>query len=427
VRGAIVALFALAACHAEPKGPARATNLILISIDTLRADRLGCYGAARATSPALDAFAARSVRFERAYAAAPWTLPSHVTMLSGLLPETHGVDQPDLRPGAGTRLLAEVLRAAGYYTFANTDGGWLGADYGLDRGFLAFQDGDRELAATLADVRERIDAVHGERPFFAFVHTYDVHCPYTPGPPYDALFASADAEPIETAGRCGNPDYNALDVSAAQARFLADRYDGGIRRADDALGPFLAFLEERGVLRDTVVVLTSDHGEEFLDHGRIGHEESVYPELLHVPLLVYVPGGAARACAEPVGLVDLAPTLVELLGLAALDDVDGRSLVPLLDGAELAPRALHAELAWKRRLEAWIDGTTQIVSSADGLERYDLARDPLARANLADGATAAELALLRARVRSGRPRVPLAALPGPDTRRALEAFGYAGR
>jgi arylsulfatase A-like enzyme len=407
----------------------RGPNLILISIDTLRADRLGCYGAARTTSPALDAFAAQAVRFERAYAAAPWTLPSHVTMLSGLLPSTHGVELPDLRPGPATRLLAEELRDAGYYAFAHTDGGWLGTDFDLERGFHAFHDADRDLADVVADVRREIAAVHGRRPFFAFVHTFDVHCPYTPGEPYDAMFTTPGAEPIETAGRCGNPHYNAVGVTPAQARFLADRYDGGVRRADDALAGLFAFLADEGVLRDTVVVVTSDHGEELREHGRIGHEESVYPELLHVPLLVRAPGVAPRSIPTPVGLVDLAPTLLDLLGLPPLPDVDGRSLRAAIEGDALPPRPIRAELEWKRTLAAWIDGDVQLVVAPDGVERYDLARDPLAQHPLPTTAEEAAEALrrLEATLETARPRDPLPALPGPEALDRLRDLGYVGR
>jgi len=411
-----------------PGDPGGARNLIVISIDTLRADRLGCYGAERATSPALDAFAAGAVRFERAYAAAPWTLPSHVTMLSGLLPSVHGVDQPDLRPGRDTRLLAEVLRDAGYYTFAGTDGGWLGADFDLDRGFRAFDDADVDFEARLDRALERIDAVHGVRPFFAFLHTYDVHCPYTPGAPYDGMFASDGARAIETEGRCGNPDFNLLDLDAAEARFLADRYDGGIRRADDALGEFLAELEARGVLDDTVVVVTSDHGEEFLEHGRIGHEGSVYPELLHVPLVVRAPGVEPGVRAEPVGLVDLVPTVLELLDVAPPDDLDGASLAGALRGEPASARPVHAELAWGRTLAAWIDGETLFVVSDERVERYDLASDPLAARDLStdDAATAARIDALRARLRPASARTPLPALPGREAAEMLERLGYVG-
>ncbi len=420
----------LPACGAGPEGGPR--NLILISIDTLRADRLGCYGYGRDTSPALDRFAAGAALFERAYAAAPWTLPSHVTLLSGLLPATHGVDQPDLRPGADTRLLAEVLRDAGYYTFAHTDGGWLGADFDLDRGFLAFEDEDRELADTLARVRAAIAEVHGKRPFFAFVHTYDVHCPYFPGAPYDAMFASPGAQPLETAGRCGNPDFNARGVSAGEALFLSDVYDGEVRKADEALGGFFAFLEQEGVLMDTVVAFVSDHGEEFGEHGRIGHEESVYPELLRVPLIVRAPGVRAQRLADPVSLVDAAPTLLALAGAPALERIDGRSLAPLLAGRaapDPAPRVLEAELAWKAELHAWIQGSTQWIEGKGRLERYDLAADPLAAHDLApldagEPAFAAARAAVPARA---PPRKPLPALPGEEARRELERIGYAGR
>ncbi|MCZ6598713.1 MAG: sulfatase [Planctomycetota bacterium] len=359
----LLALALLSGCADEgaPDGP----NLILISIDTLRADRLGCYGYERDTSPAIDALAERGVLFRTAIAESSWTLPSHVTMLSGLYPSTHGVERPERRPGSGTRLLAERLRDAGWTTFAITDGGWLSPAFGFARGFLDYR---AELAGTEAHVNELIQRIEpllgGERPFFAFLHTYDVHCPYDPPEPYASLFRSEERAEIETAGRCGNPHFNAMDLDAGEARFLSDRYDGSIRRVDDALRGLFDLLEERGALEDTVVVLTSDHGEEFLEHGRIGHERTLEREVLFVPLIVVAPGLGPRVETHPVGLVDIVPTVLELLGLPAAADVEGQSLVRLArgeaaDGEYLPYR--YSELDWKASLVSWSNGETHVV------------------------------------------------------------------
>ena len=402
-------------------------NLILISIDTLRADRLGCYGYDRDTTPALDAFAEQSVRFERAYAPSSWTLPSHVSLLSGLLPSTHGTNQPDLRPGAETALLAEVLRDAGYYTFAHTDGGWISSDFDLDRGFLAFDGRDRDAEQMLAEATEALSAVHGKRPFFAFLHTYDAHCPYTPGPPWDGMFESDGAAEIATEGRCGNPHFNTEGVSPAEAAFLSDRYDGGVRRVDEALAKFLAFLKETGVLRDTVVVITSDHGEEFLEHGRIGHEGTLYHELIAVPLLLSAPGVSAATHTDPVSLVDLAPTLLELLDIGAPTDLDGRSLAPLLRGQALPPRPVEVQLDWNAELTAWVDGTLHLIEGPGKLELYDLANDQVEMNNLAGETRGIQLLQRLESTRAPtRRRAPLPALPGAETAKQLSGLGYSG-
>lgn len=323
--------------------------MLVVSIDTLRADRLGCYGYARDTSPALDRLAReRAVRFTHALAEASWTLPSHVTMLSGLHPLTHGVRRPEEAPADEVALLAERLGET-HYTFAITDGGWLSETWGFARGFDSFHAQDRDIERSVEAMLEYARHRRGKGPWFAFLHTYDVHCPYDPPPPYAGKYRSAGAEPIEVAGRCGNPHFNAMTLTPGQALTLSDRYDEDVRRVDDALGLLFAAFDELDLWEDTVVIVTSDHGEEFLEHGQIGHERTLSREVLSIPLLVAAPGLAARTVEEVVGLADLVPTVLELAGLAPGERLDGRSLVPLLRGQPDLGREpwVLSELAWQ--------------------------------------------------------------------------------
>jgi arylsulfatase A-like enzyme len=282
-RQILVALPALALLSCT-NAPGRGRyNLVIVSIDTLRADRVGAYGYERETTPRLDAFAARGALFEHVVAECSSTQPSHLTMLSGLYPSTHGVVQPSLLPGPHTRLLAQMLREAGYRTLGMTDGGYVDAQRGFSRGFEVFDDREKGLAAALGASLEAMAGYgEGER-FFHFLHTYDVHCPYDPDPAFARMFRSADSQFVQTTGRCGNPDYNAMRLSSGQVELLSNRYDASIREADASLGAYLAELESRGRLQNTIVVVTSDHGEEFNEHGQIGHERSLYRELLLVP------------------------------------------------------------------------------------------------------------------------------------------------
>ncbi len=376
----------------------RPLNLLLISIDTLRADRLGCYGYERETSPELDRFARdHAVRFARAVVEAPWTLPSHVTLLSGLHPLRHGVSLPEHAPAREIEFLAQTLHAAGYYTFAFTGGGWISPDFGFDRGCDSFQGSELDCADNVRKVIDTIRHRSSRGPWFGFLHTYEVHCPYDPPEPYFSMFASEEAEPIEVAGRCGNPDFNALPLSVGQVRYLSDRYDGSIRSVDLALGSLFAFLEENGALEDTVVVITSDHGEEFGEHGRIGHERSLQREVLGVPLLVAAPGIAARTIPNRVGLADVAPTVLDLLGIPGPSH-DGRSLVPLLRaGAPPGPDEPRiSALAWKEDLLSILcDGDHLILDrSRDSSLLFDLEADPGERG---EGPTQAETEVERLR------------------------------
>ncbi|MEW6071640.1 MAG: sulfatase [Planctomycetota bacterium] len=411
-------------------------NLLLISIDTLRADRLGCYGYARDTSPALDRFAAGSVLFRDVAAPSPWTIPSHVSLLSGLAPATHGVELPTQVPAADVTMLAERLSAAGYYCFAITDGGWLSKERGFGRGFRAFHDQDQEFSRTLREAEAYVRHRTPEGPWFGFLHTYDVHCPYDPAEPYRSMFVTPGRAELDARGKCGSPHFNAMGLDAAQAIYLSDLYDGGIRAADAALGEFFAHLEASGALASTVVVVTSDHGEEFLEHGRIGHEESLFRELLQVPLIVRMPGRRPAAIDTPVGLVDLAPTLLELAGAGEAPDLDGRSLGPLLRGEPIPPAAARlSTLRWKRSLDSWLlPGTHLIVDRDRGTAQlFDLAADP-AEEHDASAADPARLAALRDALDAALADLHRAQRSPPGDRtfstaeqEVLEKLGYAGR
>jgi arylsulfatase A-like enzyme len=349
--------------------------VLVVSIDTLRADRLGCYGYGRDTSPALDRFGReRAVRFAQAVAEAPWTLPSHVTMLSGLHPLTHGARRPEESPADEVALLAELL-ADSHYSFALTDGGWLSELWGFARGFDSFHAQDRDVERGVEAVLEYVRHRQGKGPWFGFLHTYDLHCPYDPPPPYAGRYHSAGAEPIEVAGRCGNPHFNAQGITPGQALTLSDRYDEDVRRVDDALATLFAAFDELGLWEDTLVIVTSDHGEEFLEHGQIGHERTLSREALSIPLLVAAPGLAPRVVAEVVGLADLVPTVLELTGRPARA-LDGRSLVPLLRGEPDRQREpfVLSELAWQVERVARTSATErdEIEPSAMVIDRHGL-------------------------------------------------------
>ena len=311
-------------------------NVLLVSLDTVRPDRLGCYGYARVTSPAIDAeLAARGTLFTRAFASFPSTAGSHATIMTSLDPCAHGfvdtMQPPALRADAPT--LAELLRGHGYETAAITEDGWLLVRLGFGRGFGTYVEyswPDAEAngssagaAATFATALEWIEA-HRSLPWFAFVHTYQTHHPYLPPAGY-----------LERIG-----------ASATRAT-TSDEYDAEIRYTDDVLGGLLAGLERLGLGARTVVVLLSDHGEQFGEHGLEGHGNALWDTILRVPLIIRAPGRvpAAERIDAPVGLIDVLPTILDLLGLPPYAQAQGRSLVPLLRGGELPERTLFAEVA----------------------------------------------------------------------------------
>ncbi len=334
---------------------------ILISIDTLRADHLGCYGYSRDTSPFIDSLAARGAVFENAYAQLPGTLPSHMSMFTGLYPAEHGVYPPNGVLSEEIKTLPEILSAGGFRTAGHTEGGYVDGSYGFARGFAEFNDESYEVECdverTLARGMDFLERLGESERFFLFLHTYAVHDPYpdvrlpdnfhfpmkTYGKPFWPGGLPADA--VEPTG----PHLAELNRRGAMPReeildYYRAVYDAQIRYLDDLLRDFFARLESLGLSDDVTVVITSDHGEEFAEHGRLLHEQ-VYREALHVPLIVLHPGLAeGRRVPELVESIDIAPTLMELAGVEPPAPVSGRSLLPLLTGsAPDGPREAYAE------------------------------------------------------------------------------------
>lgn len=340
-------------------------NVVLVSIDTLRSDRLSLYGHSRLTSPALDAWAGDAVVFENAVASSPWTLPSHVSIFTGIDAHRHGVNFDTPAPAALVTL-AELMRAAGYATLAVTGGGFVHPQYGFAQGFDSYRSfsarigGEDELDMGIEGALDLVGR-YRDRPFLLFFHTYEVHSPFQPRMPYFSRFTGlADGPmvgvaqlPVDaengfldddrrlTVVRKGKPDRLLNDDEIDLALAL---YDAGIAYTDAALGRLLQRLEELGLDRRTVVVITADHGEMFGEHDLFNHV-CLYDENLKVPLVIYDPSRrrAGQRISEQVRSIDILPTLLDLTGIEPPPGIDGVSLVPLMEGRAL-PEA--AGLAW---------------------------------------------------------------------------------
>jgi hypothetical protein len=322
----------LAACAPAPAAPPR-RNVVLISLDTLRADRMSLYGAARATTPAIDRLAASGVAFTSAYSPSPWTLPAHAAMLTGRYPSALSRDPEDpLYTLAPT--LAAVLGAQGWATAAVTGGAFVSAAFGADRGFDTFAEG------TVDDAVARLEALAPD-PFFLFFHTYAAHMPYS-----DRRFVrDGEGERLADLYRGSQPEWEPLHLrlcctgfvpTAAEHDFLLRLYDGGVAAADEMVAALVAALHRLDVFDETIVIVTSDHGEEFWDHtGRAAyHGHTLYRELLRIPLVWFETGlrDAGQRRGEDVHLVDVVPTVLARLGVPAPSALDGVDLSPLLDG-----------------------------------------------------------------------------------------------
>jgi len=378
------------------RAAAPSKNLVLVSIDTLRADLLGCYGSPRPTSPTLDALAARGVLFETALAAAPWTLPSHASLLTGRYPSRIGVQRAGATLPADVPTWAAWLRERGFATLGIVNSRWLEARSGLDRGFAHHhwveENVRRREPSSVGEIAAAWLSLDPPEPFFLFLHLYDLHSDYSSLPSYERMFKTPYAGRIDgstrqlRAIREGHLKLRKGDV--AQLRNL---YAAGIRQLDDVLARLVRVLEEQGLTERTFLVLTSDHGEEFREHGSVLHGRTQFDEVLRVPLVFVGPGlPAGVRVREPVSLVDVMPTALALLGQPAPAAVDGVDLSPLWEGsgASLGERFLFGEADWRNEEDGslrWVrQGSFKLIHDRRNGERrlYDLIHDPREQVNV---------------------------------------------
>jgi len=401
-------------------------TVLLLTVDTLRADRVGCYGRSDAGTPAIDTLAAEGVRFDAAQTTAPLTLPAHASLLAGRTLPAHGVfDNGTFALPEGIPVLAEAFEKAGWATGAFISSPVLARRYGLARGFVRYDDeirreqgqsgivmyyderpGTETVARALAWLKEQ-----GDKPTLLWVHLWEPHAPYIPPP------AFAAAHP-------------------------GDPYQGEVAAADAALAALVSGIEREGRRGRLLVVVAADHGEGLGEHGEPTHGVFLYRQTMQVPLVVSGPAWGVRrdaAVVEPVSLADVAPTLLELVGLPPLPGADGYSLAPALTGkggpparpGVLAESHLpQLEFGWSG-LRAIVHGDQKLID-APRPELFDLARDPEEATNLADG-RAAETAALREAGTDLLRRARAGALEGGSARSAtseelaqLQSLGYAG-
>jgi arylsulfatase A-like enzyme/Tfp pilus assembly protein PilF len=404
--------------HAPPP------SVVLITIDTVRADHLGCYGYRRIETPSIDQLASEGIRFEHAYAQVPLTLPSHTVIMTGTYPMFNGVR--DLTsPGLTTTLptLAEIFQKNGYRTAAFVSSFVLNSMWGLKRGFEVYDDetdqargassspsllerrGDRTMERALA----WLDS-HADRPFFLWVHLYDPHSPYRPPEPYFS-------------------------------RYAGHLYDGEIAFDDAQLALLFARLRQLKLYDGALIVLTSDHGESLGEHGEAEHGFFIYNATVHVPLIVKLPGAShgSRVVADPAGLVDLAPTIAELCRIPRrfTQSFQGHPLVGVQEheGAPSAP-AVYAESYYPRNTFGWHELRALITSqykyiNTTRAELYDLERDSDEMHDLAAGQSALAAALRdELQALEGRfTNTSLAQNPSPldsETLEKLRSLGYVG-
>lgn len=418
----------------QPDAPSRADrrpNVIVISIDTLRADRMSLFGGPRPTTPAIDTFAERCLVFDAAWSNGAYTLPSHMSLFTGQVPSLHGVQGADRRPDpARSPLLAQALSARGYTTRAFTGGGFVDPDFGFGRGFDAYGTADPMVNTESVRLAKDVQSIpgvdlellrdsdmsrvtgwleaHQNEEFMLFLHTYVAH---QFDPSERSIEATGQADTL--AGGLATHT-NALQLlfnmgeggTPEDFEDLTGLYDASVREADTGVGRLFDKLTELDLLEDSIVVIVSDHGKELGDHGKVGHGHSLYEEMVHVPLLLFIGDRAAVERGEfapghsdqPVSLVDVVPTLFEALDIAPRSALSGQSLLHRLPDREVLAEVQNLAVKFALRRGShktiWSPlGLDTFIKNDVERESYDLAADPLEERPL--GTSDAELAHLR--------------------------------
>ncbi|MFG0320096.1 MAG: sulfatase [Planctomycetota bacterium JB042] len=442
---ALGALLLGASCS---KAPDARPSFLLISIDTLRADHVGCYGYERDTTPHLDALAARGYRFDQCATVSENTLISHASMFTGLTAVAHGTTYV----GDGRvlhdnyRTIAEDFRDAGYQTAGfNSHGAWLNEAYGMAQGFETFVHGHDDADALLPKVEEWLAKRDRSKPFFVFLHLFDVHSdvvgrPYQAKPPHLGRWTSDYAGEFtdwETRKPSGSNFLNAvnagkIELSPEDDRYLVDQYDEGLATLDERLGRFLDELDG-DVKRTTWITVTSDHGEEFGEHGKYMHG-TVFDGIQRVPLIVVPPEvekdrlGPPRVLEPQVRIVEIRPTLASLAGLAPPAYCEGNDLVPFLAGESTLPPdcpGIFKRHALRYNGLKLIPPRTLFDLRADPGETANVATERAEdvdrmRARFQDLVASGEAK--RAQVYAGAPEI--SPTEDPERRAQLEALGY---
>jgi len=412
----------------------RPPNVLLISIDTLRADHLGCYGYEKDKdiTPNLDALSHESIKFDRTIAQAPSTLPSHASIFTSMIPSHHGAFfTRKAAISSNTPTLTECLKDQGYATVSWNGGGQVAAEYGIAKGFDLYQEkSGANFPEIVTPAIEWLDT-HRQEPFFMFLHTYQVHHPYTPD--------TGDLAFVEGVYTGSLPSHTSVEllkdinkgrrtITPADQQHIIYTYDAEIHAMDRTLGKLIAYLKEHNLYDNTLIVFTADHGEEFNEHGKMGwHSHTLFDELLHVPWMMKLPGKrfGGMVIEEQVRSIDIAPTILDAIDVPLKSKVEGQSLMAWIEKGErevlpaISQRDLPHRLPTSLRMPDFKIIQNQI---------YDLANDPGETVNLRKERPEIFTALadMRQAILQQHPieGSPGTAVTTPETEKTLRSLGY---
>jgi choline-sulfatase len=369
-----------------------APNVILLSVDSMAARHLSCYRYHRRTSPCIDALAGSGVLFENVITQANWTKPALASMLTSLYPSVHKTDS---KGEAGDRInvqdkrqanvlddrfrtMAQEFHDAGFRTAGFSNGGYAHSFFGFGRGFDLYDDYAGGAKSCLFRLLRWLVQDQGA-PFFAFIHFWDTHFPYADRPPYNRLFVKERADIVLDSVSRVAINSGSRVPSRDEIEFLEALFDGSINYVDHQIGAFVHELHRLGLADHTIIGVTADHGEAFMEHGIIEHTEVLYNEVIRVPLILAGPGlPTGKRISSQVRSIDIMPTLLHLCGLQPTCEIQGTSLVSWIAGACVSDLMAASETERRGRIKALCDGQHKLIrkEAENRQELYDLVRDP---------------------------------------------------
>ncbi len=367
-------------------------NVVLVSVDSMSAKHLHCYGYHRSTSSNLDRLAERGVLFERVVAQTNWTKPALASLLTSVHCSVHKADfvtdtgdrtdeearlQANILDGR-FRTIAQEFKDAGYATAGLSDGGYAHSFFGFNRGFDLYDDHGGGLKSCGYRLLQWI-LKNPEVPFFGFIHCWDIHFPYLDRPPYNRMFVKSRTPIVLDSSTRLQVNRHQRAISEQEVEFLEGLFDGAISYVDQQLGVLLKQFERLGLAGNTIFAITADHGEAFMEHGALEHTECLYNEVLQVPLILLGPGlNAGSRIRAQARSVDIMPTLLDLCGLAPKGRVQGTSLSPWIRGERTDDLIAGSETKRAGGQKAITDGRYKLIykEAGDQVEIYDLLEDP---------------------------------------------------
>ncbi len=438
-------------------GETQRPNVLLIGLETLRADHVGCYGHDRPTTPTLDAFAKEAVKFDLAFSAGGWTMPSMMSVFTGVYPHKHGAINYQNQLADGVTTLAAELKKGGYHTLGVTSNPTTHGKFGFRRGFDFYDDFSVFLANELNLFADNEKPVHAhqsltsdivnrlglrflkkkwkkEKPFFLHLFYFDPHYDHIPPRDYAQMFTDPDYRG-KTDGR-NITSLKGRQIPDADKQHVRDLYDAEIRYTDDHLKALFAEMKKMGVYDNTIIIILGDHGDEFWEHGSVAHGHTLYDELLHVPLLVRLPKGLRDTSSnELVHQIDIMPTVLDLLDMPIPAECQGRSLKPILEhkDADIPDQVTFHELHLSNKIVAARSTTQKIIFYPDKQrwECYNLKADRLEQRNLHTGEMPTAFADLYKQFQAWlkkreltTPKVRKEVELDPKLKKALKALGY---